>query len=222
MGTFWSFYERHEGLYYRTNIDLSSLAGQSVKFILYVADVGGRGYPSGDKALWGGAKIVHATPGSVPPPTYSTCDRGAFVADVTIPDGSVLAPGASFTKTWRITNVGSCTWTTDYDLVFVFGSGFGAASAISLPSSVAPGATADFSVNMVAPSVAGHYRSYWRFRNAAGTQFGVGSGMITFFADIYVSSTGSASSTTAITADTPDPSAPGHAVAVSVTVSGHL
>jgi len=132
----------------------------------------------------------------------------------------VLAPGASFTKTWRITNVGSCTWTTDYDLVFVSGSGFGAASAISLPSSVAPGATADFSVNMVAPSVAGHYRSYWRFRNAAGTQFGVGSGMITFFADIYVSSTGSASSTTAITADTPDPSAPGHAVAVSVTVSG--
>ncbi len=54
---------------------------------------------------------------------------------------------------------------------------------------VAPGQTADFSINMVAPTVAGHYRSYWRFRNASGTQFGVGSGLITFFADINVSTT---------------------------------
>jgi uncharacterized repeat protein (TIGR01451 family) len=121
------------------------------------------------------------------------------VGDVTIPDGTTLAPGQSFTKTWRVRNIGSCTWTTDYALVFVFGSGFGAAPVINLPSSVAPvapGATADFSVNMVAPSIPGHYRSYWRFRNAAGAQFGVGSGMITFFADIYVSTTAPTSTNT--------------------------
>jgi hypothetical protein len=188
--TFWSFNERYEGLYYRANLDLSSLAGQSVKFILYVADVSGRGSPAGDRALWGGAKIVHATPGPVlppqPPPT--TCDRGAFVKDVTIPDGTTLAAGTPFTKTWRITNVGSCTWTTSYTLVFAFGDLLGASSVINLPSSVAPGQTVDLSVNMVAPNMAGHYRSYWRFKNAVGAPFGVGSGLITFFADINVTS----------------------------------
>ncbi|MFH1524331.1 MAG: Ig-like domain repeat protein [Chloroflexota bacterium] len=220
VATFWSFNERYEGLYYPANIDLSSLAGQSVKFILYVADVSGRGVPSGDKALWGGARIVHATSGYVPPPATTTCNIGAFVADVTIPDGTSMAPGTSFTKTWRIKNVGTCTWTTDYALVFVFGNGFAADLDTNLTSSVAPGTTADFSVNMVAPSTAGHYRSYWRFRNAAGAQFGVGSGMVTFFADIYVAATGTTSTTTVINTDTPDPSAPGQSVNVRATVSG--
>ena len=190
VNTLWSFNERSEGLYYRVNLDLSSLAGQSVNFILYVADVSGHGSPTGDRAEWVDTKIARAGTGSttpIPPPT--TCDKGAFVGDVTIPDGSVLAPGQSFTKTWRVRNIGSCTWTTSYALVFVFGSGFGAAPVINLPSSVAPGATADFSINMIAPTVPGHYRSYWRFRNASGAQFGVGSGMITFFADINVSGT---------------------------------
>ena len=222
--TFWTFNERYDGLYYPVNLDLSSLAGQSVNFILYMADVSGYGNPSGDRAEWVGARITGAGGGPVPPiPPSSTCDKGAFVSDVTIPDGTVMAPGSAFTKTWRIRNVGSCTWTTDYALVFAFGNQMGAVSPTNLPSGVAPvvpGATADFSVNMVAPVTPGHYRSYWRFRNASGVQFGVGSGMITFFADIYVNTSGATTSTTVITADTPDPSIPGQAVTVSANVSG--
>jgi uncharacterized repeat protein (TIGR01451 family) len=190
--TFWTFNERFEGLFFRANVDLTPLAGQSVKFILYVADVSGHGLPSGDRAEWVDTKIARGGSGGVPIPPTTVCDRGAFVGDVTIPDGSVLAPGQAFTKTWRIRNVGSCTWTTSYALVFVFGNTFGAAPAINLSSSVAPvapGQTADFSINMVAPTTPGHYRSYWRFRNASGVQFGVGSGLITFFADINVSAT---------------------------------
>jgi hypothetical protein len=178
-------------LFYRANLDLSSLAGKTVKFILYVADASGYGTPSGDKALWGGAKIVRVSGGgpspTLPPPT--TCDIGSFVADVTIPDGTAMTAGTAFTKTWRIRNVGSCTWTTAYSLVFTFGDLLGASSTvIPFPSSVAPGATVDLSVNMVAPATPGHYRSYWRFKNASGTSFGVGSGMITVFADINVTS----------------------------------
>jgi len=224
VNTLWSFNERYDGLYYPVNLDLSSLVGQSVNFILYVADVSGHGTPSGDRAEWVGARIAgYSSGGSIPIPPPSVCDKGAFVDDVTIPDGSVMAPGTSFTKTWRIRNVGSCTWTTSYSLVYVFGDPMGAASPVNLSSSiapVAPGATADFSVNMVAPSIAGHYRSYWRFRNASGVQFGVGSGMITFFADIYVSGSGVPASVTSITAHNPNPSTPGQTVAVSVTVSG--
>jgi hypothetical protein len=224
--TLWSFNERYEGLFYRVNLDLSSLAGQSVKFILYLADVSGHGTPSGDRAEWVETKIARTGAGPVPPiPPSPTCDLGSFVADVTIPDGSTLQAGSAFTKTWRIKNAGSCTWTTSYALVYVFGDPFGAATVINLPSSVAPvapGDTKDFSVNMVAPSVPGHYRSYWRFRNAAGTQFGVGSGMITFFADINVvgGGVGPNPSTTTILTDTPDASNAGQAVAVSVSVTG--
>jgi hypothetical protein len=223
--TFWSFNERYDGLYYRFNLDLSSLAGQSVNFILYTADVSGHGVPSGDRAEWVETKIAgNGSGGGIYYPYYpSTCNRGYFVTDVTIPDRTVLAPGAAFTKTWEIRNVGSCTWTTSYALVYVFGNPLGAASPVYLPASVAPGATANFSVNMVAPSVIGHYRSYWRFQDASGNQFGVGSGMITFFADIYVSYSGSTPSNatvTTITAHSPNPSTPGQPVAVSVTVSG--
>ena len=221
--TFWSFNERFDGLYYHAYLNLSSLAGQSVNFILYVADVSGHGVPSGDRAEWVDTKITNGTGGGsyYPPYPSSACNRGYFVGDVTIPDGSTLAPGQAFTKTWQIRNVGSCNWTTSYGLVYVFGDPMGASSPVYLPAMVAPGATADFSVNMVAPSVAGHYRSYWRFRDGSGAQFGVGSGMITFFADIYVSSTsGPTATTTTITSHTPNPSTPGQSVAVSVTVSG--
>jgi len=221
----WSFNERYEGLFYRVNLDLGSLAGQNVKFILYVADVSGHGTPAGDRAEWVETRIARAGGGVPPIPPSPTCDKGAFVADVTIPDGSTVAASSAFTKTWRIKNVGSCTWTTAYALAFVMGDPFGAASIINLPASVAPvapGETKDFSINMVAPSVPGHYRSYWRFRNASGTQFGVGSGMITFFADINVvgGGVGPNPSTTTILADTPDASSPGQAVLVSASVTG--
>jgi hypothetical protein len=220
--TFWTFNERYDGLYYRFNLDLSSLAGQSVNFILYTADVSGHGTPSGDRAEWAETRIAGNGGSSGPVYPSSTCNRGYFVSDVTIPDGTVLAPGTAFTKTWEIRNVGTCTWTTSYALVYVFGNPLSAAWPSFLPAAVAPGATADFSANMVAPNVAGHYRSYWRFQDASGNQFGVGSGMVTFFADINVSSSGvtQTPTTTSITAHNPNPSTPGQSVAVSVSVSG--
>ena len=34
------------------------------------------------------------------------CDNSAFITDVTIPDGTVIPAGQSFTKTWRVSNTG--------------------------------------------------------------------------------------------------------------------
>src|SRR5574338_1618752 len=59
------------------------------------------------------------------PPT-PVCDQAQFVRDVTIPDGTVFAPGATFTKTWRIKNAGTCTW-SGYSLVFDSGDSMGGA-----------------------------------------------------------------------------------------------
>jgi len=47
----------------------------------------------------------------------SRCDAASFVRDVTVPDGTKMEPGDDFTKTWRLLNAGTCSWTTAYRLV---------------------------------------------------------------------------------------------------------
>ena len=42
-------------------------------------------------------------------PDKATCDRAEFVSDVTIADDTTFTPGATFTKIWRLRNVGECT-----------------------------------------------------------------------------------------------------------------
>ena len=98
----------------------------------------------------------------------------AFVADVTIPDGTFINPGSTFTKTWRIRNNGTTTWTTNYKLVFVSGTQMARQNYVNLPYNVAPGQTVDISVQMTAPASAGSYKSEWKLQNESGSQFGVG------------------------------------------------
>lgn len=112
------------------------------------------------------------TIGYVQPPAQKPCDQMTFVADVTVPDDTVIAPGQSFQKVWRIQNTGTCTWTTNYQLVFVNGHQLGAQSAVGLPRNVMPNETIDLAVNMVAPNTGGAYQGYWRMRNASGVVFG--------------------------------------------------
>lgn len=117
-----------------------------------------------------------------------TCLRAEFVRDVTIPDGSYIGAGRSFTKTWRIRNAGTCTWTTDYSLVYVSGTALGSVQAVRLPHAVAPGKTVDISVNMVAPNSFGSFQSNWMLRTAGGEFFGVGcSGQTPVWASITTS-----------------------------------
>ena len=60
------------------------------------------------------ALVPAATVTTQPAAALSTCDMAQFVADVTVPDGTTYAPGAAFTKTWRLKNIGTCTWSTSY------------------------------------------------------------------------------------------------------------
>jgi hypothetical protein len=109
------------------------------------------------------------------PTTVTPCDRAAFVTDVTIPDGTDFAPGQTFTKTWRIRNNGSCTWTSGYHLVFDSGDAMGGPASQQLTTgTVAPGQTIDITVNLTAPGSTGTYRGNWKLRNASGAVFGIG------------------------------------------------
>ena len=119
------------------------------------------------------------------------CDQAEFVRDITIPDGSQIAPGATFTKTWRIRNAGACTW-SGYTLVFDSGDQMGGTSPQTI-GNVPPGEDVDLSVNFTAPTSSGSYRGYWRIRNSAGVLIPVlgGTQGKSFFVDIRVSVTSS-------------------------------
>lgn len=131
--------------------------------------------------------VLNAVSISTAPPPPATCDRAQFIADVTVPDGTVFNPGVTFIKTWRLKNVGTCTWTTSYAMIFDTGDKMGGPDAVNLPKSVAPGQTVDMTVNLTAPSTAGSYRGYWKFRNANGIPFGIGSsGTKSWWVDIKV------------------------------------
>jgi hypothetical protein len=116
-----------------------------------------------------------ATPVYTPTATPIPCDRAAFVTDVTVPDGSDYLPGATFSKTWRLRNNGSCTWTSGYALVFDSGDAMGGPASQQLTTgTVAPGATIDISVNLTAPATEGTFRGNWKLRNSSGVVFGIG------------------------------------------------
>jgi hypothetical protein len=115
------------------------------------------------------------------------CDAAAFIADVTISDGTAIGRGDSFSKTWRLQNAGTCTWTPSYTLVFISGSQMSGPPVLALPGNVGPGQIVDLTVNLVAPDTDGHYRGYWKLRNPAGTLFGIGQLADTaFWVDINV------------------------------------
>jgi Ig-like domain from next to BRCA1 gene len=117
------------------------------------------------------------------------CNLGLFVADVTYPDNTIVAPNQTFTKTWRIRNNGTCTWNSSYSLIFDHQDRMGVSSGYSqsLTSGVVnPGQTVDLSVNLTAPASPGTYTGYWRMRDPGGVLFGITPTGGTFFVKIIV------------------------------------
>ncbi len=112
-------------------------------------------------------------PSPIPPaatPT-SNCDNAQFITDVTYPDNTSIASSTAFTKTWRLKNIGSCSWTPSYTLVFTGGDSMSGPAAQALVGNVNPGQTVDVSVNLTSPSGNGTYKGNWGLRNAAGVIF---------------------------------------------------
>jgi hypothetical protein len=117
-----------------------------------------------------------ALPPSPTPGPTGCIDSASFIADVTIPDGTTITTGDAFTKTWRLRNTGTCTWTSSYALVFSHGDQMGGASAVPFTGAVSPGNAVDLSVDLVTPGSAGTYQGFWKLRNNSGVLFGIGSG----------------------------------------------
>jgi hypothetical protein len=90
---------------------------------------------------------------------------------VTIDDGTTIEAGKSFTKTWKVSNIGTCAWTETYQLVFVSGDSLGG-KATPIGKIVKPGESADISVILTSSSATGNITGTWRLSNDKGQSFG--------------------------------------------------
>ncbi len=104
----------------------------------------------------------------------ASCYAAQFVSDVTVPDGTIFTPGATFLKTWKLKNVGSCTWTSDFQVAFISGTALDAPNNVTLGKDVLPNATVDISVNLKAPAAPGEYTGNFQLRTPSGVIFGLG------------------------------------------------
>jgi hypothetical protein len=115
--TFWAFVEKYEGQFFQSDIDLTPLVGQDVKFILTVLATGS---PTGDRALWVAPMIfnpagVSATPSSTP---------------VTFTPTSTKTPSSS-TPTPTPTGTNTANWNTYQNTKYGFSFKFPPGSIIS-------------------------------------------------------------------------------------------
>ena len=103
--------------------------------------------------------------------TGGTCLSSALVSDVTIPDGTEMEPGDSFTKTWEIENTGTCDWNNDFRIKFVGGDML-SSDTTKIRKYVRAGDTANISLPMVAPAGSGSVTSSWQMADDSGNVFG--------------------------------------------------
>ena len=119
-------------------------------------------------------------------PAQSKCASASLVSE-TIPDGQIFKPGENFTKTWEIKNTSTCTWDTNYKIIFWSGDLLGGAYYYNLPQMVAPGQTLPISLLLIAPKEEATYKSEWLLQTPDSVEFGVGEYSTPFYAEIKVS-----------------------------------
>ena len=123
---------------------------------------------------------------STPAMPWNSCDAAEFVSE-TIVDQAKLAPGTEFVKTWTLRNVGTCTWTKDYRLVFESGEAMTNSTTVTfVKDEVTPGDSVKMSVNMTAPEIEGEHVGFWKLTNAQGLRFGIGGEGKAFYLQIIV------------------------------------
>jgi hypothetical protein len=99
------------------------------------------------------------------------CNKSAYIDDITIPDGTILAPGEAFVKTWELKNTGYCTWKAESSLIFFKGDSMSGQNT-EIGKTLASGNQAKFSIELTAPNSEGTYTGYWILADKYGYPFG--------------------------------------------------
>jgi len=111
------------------------------------------------------------TPTQTSTPSPLACLNAAYLADVTIPDYTHMEKGASFVKTWRVRNSGTCAWPQETRLVFASGNQLSAPDSVVV-GALSAGETVDISADMRSPDADGTFQGTWRFDVGDGHIFG--------------------------------------------------
>lgn len=106
-----------------------------------------------------------------PSATPSCLNNLLYITDLTIPDGSVISPGATIDKRWQVENNGSCNWDERYRLRLVEGPAMEAVTDQML-FPARSGTRAEIRILFKAPSEPGTYRSAWQANDPLSQPFG--------------------------------------------------
>jgi hypothetical protein len=93
--------------------------------------------------------------------------NSVYVGEDKITDGARMAPNTKFTKTWYLRDpnyTGICTWTTEYNVVWINGPLMASRPTYFLAKQVIPGQDATIRIAMTAPAKPGEYKSTWILR----------------------------------------------------------
>ena len=107
---------------------------------------------------------------ALPTSTAQACDKALFLAE-TIPDDSEFDGGESIKKSWTFKNIGTCTWNTNYKLIFDSGEALGGPASVAFSKSVAPNEQITIEVPLVVPTTPGTYKGTWKLQAADATKF---------------------------------------------------
>jgi len=105
--------------------------------------------------------------------TVALCDKYSWdpeTVDVNVPDNTTVSPGQEFIKTWKIKNIGTCTWGEGYELIYSYGEEMDGVPQ-PLGAAIAPGQEVDVSVQFTAPDLPGSYTSLWTLQNPSNIAF---------------------------------------------------
>ena len=143
-----------------------------------------------------------ATPTPSPTPTVDeSCLEAAFIADVTVPDDTLMEPETPFAKTWRIRNTGTCAWsdaTGPIAWVFMGGAQMDGPDQVLITGTTLPGETYDVTADLIAPLSAGPHTGWWQVQRVNGRIMSA-----PYWVQIQVKGKGTAPTPTA-TRSTPD------------------
>jgi len=106
----------------------------------------------------------------IPTSTPKPCNQAWLVSESPL-DNEVFDDGETFTKTWNLKNIGTCTWNTSYKAVFISGSSMGGPASKPIGTSIAPGETLRLSLSLTAPTTPGTYKGVWNLQDDTGKNF---------------------------------------------------
>jgi hypothetical protein len=117
-------------------------------------------------------RLPLTTPIELRPAATPACtNQLAFQVDLSVPDGSQVAPGETLDKRWEVENSGTCNWDDRYSLRLVAGNELGAKPQMGLYPARS-GTVAPIQILFTAPQEPGPYRSAWQAYGPDGEAFG--------------------------------------------------